>query len=247
MRELAILPGFDKDGGPEAFVPIPLRRGEMVAVVGGTGSGKSRLIKDVEQLVRGDSVTGRHIHIDGAPVPLERQLTLSTGLIAHLGQNMRFVLDAQVAEFLALHIRCRGRAVDADAVVEVANSLTPEPIAPDQNLTTLSGGQTRALMIADIALVCRSPVVLVDEIENAGIDKGKALSILTGADRIVLVVTHDPHTALLCGRRIRMENGAVVEVAARSGEEAALLHTLEQQYTLQNKLQNSLRTGRKLI
>ena len=29
-------------------------------------------------------------------------------------------------------------------------------------------------MIADIALVCDSPVVLIDEIENAGVDKEKA-------------------------------------------------------------------------
>ena len=32
-------------------------------------------------------------------------------------------------------------------------------------------GQTRALMIADTALVSASPIVLIDEIENAGIDR----------------------------------------------------------------------------
>lgn len=45
-------------------------------------------------------------------------------------------------------------------------------------------------MIADIALICDSPVVLIDEIENAGIDKEHALRALLGHDKLVLVVTH---------------------------------------------------------
>lgn len=246
MSELTILPGVDKDGNPESFEPLLLRPGEMTAIVGNTGSGKSRLIKDVEQLVQGDSITRRHILLNGKPVNIEDQLRLSTELIAHLGQNMRFVLDANVSEFLELHIRCRGRKLDSAAVVELANTLTPEPVSPAQSLTTLSGGQSRALMIADIALVCSSPIVLVDEIENAGIDKRKALSVLTGTDKIILVVSHDPHTALLCHRRIRMENGAVAEIVERSKEEETLLYTLEEQYTLHRQLQDNLRKGRTL-
>lgn len=34
-------------------------------------------------------------------------------------------------------------------------------------------------MIADIALLCDSPIVLIDEIENAGIDKERALGLLS--------------------------------------------------------------------
>ena len=77
----------------------------------------------------------------------------------------------------------------------VANDITPEPIAMDESLNLLSGGQTRALMIADIALICDSPIVLVDEIENAGIDKQRALSLLQSREKLVLVVTHDRHFA----------------------------------------------------
>ncbi len=59
-------------------------------------------------------------------------------------------------------------------------------------------------MIADIALLCDSPIVLIDEIENAGIDKERALGLLQRHDKLVLVVTHDPHTALMSRRRIVM-------------------------------------------
>lgn len=248
MEALCILPGTDKDGKAEGFAPVTLRRGEMTAVVGGTGSGKSRLIKDIEQLVRGDSVTRRTVLLDGEPVKIEERMGRSTRLIAHLGQSMRFVLDAGVAEFLTLHMGCRGKGdITPEEVIALANSLTPEPITAEQNLTTLSGGQTRALMIADVALICQSPVVLVDEIENAGVDKRVALDALTGRDKILLVVTHDPHTALLCGSRIRLHNGAVVDITKRTQEEERLLAQLEQQYTFQGGLQNRLRRGERLI
>ena len=53
MQSVTILPGRDKAGNPEPFQNITLERGELCTIVGNTGSGKSRLIKDVEQLARG--------------------------------------------------------------------------------------------------------------------------------------------------------------------------------------------------
>ena len=73
MECLTILPGHDKRGTVESFLPIHLKRGQLYTIVGNTGSGKSRLIKDVEQLAQGDSVTGRTILLDGAPVSRSRQ------------------------------------------------------------------------------------------------------------------------------------------------------------------------------
>ena len=248
MRQITILPGTDKAGNAEPFDSIALNSGDMLAVVGGTGSGKSRFIKDIEQLVSGDSVTRRRILLDGSEVAIEERINTSTRLIAHLGQNMRFVLDAEVLEFIRIHMDCRGQTGFApEAVLDLANTMTPEKIHGGQNLTTLSGGQTRALMIADVAMVCQSPVVLVDEIENAGIDKSLALKVLTGSGKIIIVVTHDPHTALLCERRIRIENGAVRQSMNRSRDEEIQLGQLEEQYTLQNNLRDNLRKGVSLI
>lgn len=50
-----------------------------------------------------------------------------------------------------------------------ANQLTGEPVATETRMTELSGGQTRALLIADAAIICNTPIVLLDEVENAGI------------------------------------------------------------------------------
>jgi hypothetical protein len=45
-------------------------------------------------------------------------------------------------------------------------------------MTELSGGQTRSLLIADAVVIGNSPIILLDEIENAGIHKTKALELL---------------------------------------------------------------------
>ena len=157
---------------------------------------------------------------------------------------MRFVLDLSVREFLKLHCQCRNHPeISPDDVLAMANQITPEPVLPEESLNLLSGGQTRALMIADLACICDSPIVLIDEIENAGIDKERALGLLQRHDKLVLVVTHDPHTALMSRRRIVMGGGAVAAVVERSPQEAALYMELGELYRRQQTYQASLRRG----
>ena len=248
MKQLTLLPGLDKLRQPESFTELTLVPGDLCAIVGNTGSGKSRLIKDIEQFVHGDSITGRRILLDDQPVPFEKRLSLSTELVSHLSQNMRFVLDLSVREFLMLHCKCRGQLEqNPEMILTMANTITPEPITMTMNLNLLSGGQSRALMIADIVRTCDSPIILIDEIENAGIDKKQALKLLTDSKKLVLIVTHDPHTALMADRRIIMQNGAIVKVMARSENECHLFKKLDTIYEEQMVLQAHLRKGEFLI
>lgn len=246
MNDITILAGADKGGRPEALPSVTLKRGELVTIVGHTGSGKSRLIKDVEQLADGDSISRRRILLDGRSVPRAERQALSDRLVAHLGQNMRFVLDTTVEAFLVLHARCRSKEIDLGRALDMANSITPEPILREQNLNLLSGGQARALMIADIACVCDSPIVLIDEIENAGIDKERAFRCLQSADKLVLVVTHDPHTALMAERRIVMSLGAMIAAPERTAGETRLYEALSRQYQSMKAYQALLRKGEHL-
>lgn len=246
MHEITVLPGTDKHEEPERFDRIELRIGGLYTIVGNTGSGKTRFIKDIEQLVQGDSPTKRSVLVDGNAPRKEQRRSYSGSLIAHLSQNMRFVLDVSVDQFIELHRACRASSASAPEVLELANRITPERIDAACNLNLLSGGQTRALMIADIALVCNSPIVLVDEIENAGIDKEVAFEALLDARKLVLVVTHDPHTALLADTRIVMAGGAVSCVRNRTTAEEQLEIRLHQAYRQTKALQSVLRTGEAL-
>ena len=59
----------------------------------------------------------------------------------------------------------------------------------------------------------------------------------------MLVVTHDPHTALMSRRRIVMGGGAVWAVVERSPREAALYEALGRAYREQRRYQTQLRKG----
>ena len=142
FESLTILPGTNKAGEPEHFAPVTLHPGELCAIAGNTGAGKSRLIKDIEQLVNGDGISRRGILINDVPVTLADRSSLSKELIAHLSQSMRFVLDLSVREFLKLHCQCRNHPeIAPDDVLAMANQITPEPVLPEESLNLLSGGR----------------------------------------------------------------------------------------------------------
>ena len=101
---------------------------------------------------RGDTPTGRRVLFDGRELRDEQCFSLGNRLVAQLTQNMNFVMDSPVEDLLRLHTRSR-MMPEADAVIarclETANALSGEPFEKDTRLTRLSGGQARALMIAD--------------------------------------------------------------------------------------------------
>jgi len=244
FRTLTVLPGRDKDGAPEQFT-LTAGRGEVICLVGPTGSGKSRLLEDIEYLADGDTPTGRRMLLDGKPPDPAWRCSADNRVVAQLSQNMNFVMDLSVREFLLLHAGCRRRDA-AEAAAETlacANALSGEAFDPDTSLTRLSGGQSRALMIADTAVLSDAPVVLIDEIENAGVDRQQALSLLLRQDKIVFVSTHDPVLALLGQRRLVFRNGAVCRVIATSPREQANLAVLSAYSRRINELRERLRQG----
>ena len=131
----------------------------------------------------------------------------------------------------------------AARVFAAANELAGESFGGCTQLTQLSGGQSRALMIADTALLSWSPVLLIDEIENAGVDKRKALDLLLASDKIIVMATHDPVLALAADRRLVFEQGAVAAVLARTPAEDALLARLEDMERHWSDVREALRKG----
>ncbi len=245
VNSLTLLGGKDKSGRQED-ITLTFRAGEVVCVVGPTGSGKSRLLADIECLAQGDTPTGRRILVDGSPPDETRRHAPDRKLVAQLSQNMNFVVDLTVRDLITLHAQCRQArdpAVTADQVIACANRLTGEQFSPETSVTQLSGGQTRALMIADAALLSASPVVLIDEIENAGVDRKQALELLVGGEKVVIISTHDPLLALRGDRRIVIRNGGIAEVIETSEAERRNLKRIETLDTTMMAIRDRLRRG----
>jgi len=245
ISDITVLGGVDKDCDPEFIDEIHIRAGEIVGIVGPTGSGKSTLISDIEQLADRDTPSRRKILINGEEPDQGLRMDTKKKRIAQLSQNMRFLADMTVVDFLRMHAKSRGKNSDTpERTIETANLLTGEPISADSQLTILSGGQSRALMVADIAIISDSPVVLIDEIENAGIRKRDALELLSGKGKIVLVVTHDPVLALTTERRIVMKNGGITDIIETTDVERQMCAHLSRMDGYLMELRDMIRSGR---
>ncbi len=215
QREITILPGTNRAGEREGFTQIIIRPGDTLSIVGSTGAGKSAFINDIEVLAQADTITGRRILIDGSIPPDEMARDPSKKPIALITQNTRVLADLTVAQFLDLHIKARRQTHIQDLcinTIQLANEFTGEKLTASTRMTALSGGQTRALLIADAILIGRTPILLLDEIENAGIFKERVSACIKECKKTVIFVTHDPYLALSTERRIIMRNGAVVTV-----------------------------------
>ena len=247
VEVLTILAGHDKSGNPEGFDRLDINKSEIISIVGPTGSGKSRLLADIEWTAQRDTPTKREILINGELPDKKWRFSSNNKLVAQLSQNMNFVMDLSVKEFLELHAKSRMieniEEVTAKIIAE-ANNLAGEQFKLDTPVTALSGGQSRALMIADTAILSSSPIVLIDEIENAGIDRKKALDLLVSSDKIVLMATHDPTLALIANKRIIIKNGGIAKIIETSEEEKKILSKLEEMDNVIQKMRTDLRLGK---
>ena len=245
LESITITGGHDKSGAAED-VELTVHSGQVVSIVGPTGSGKSRLLGDIECMAQGDTPTGRRIKIDGAYPDDDMRFELEGHLVAQLSQNMNFVMDLNVREFLEMHAKSRF-CQDPDAIVDqcfrCANELAGEKFTDDVKVTQLSGGQSRALMIADTAFMSSSPIVLIDEIENAGIDRRQAIELLAKNDKIVFMSTHDPLLALSADRRIVIKNGGISKVITTSEEERKSQAIIEKLDNTIMNIRSMLRSG----
>jgi len=248
IQNIEILPGIDKRGNPEQC-SLELFPGEVTCIVGPTGSGKSRLLADIEWLANADTPTKRIIKINGK-IPDSNILNAYSGkLIAQITQNMNFVLDMDVYNFLLLHAQSRFIQNAEDKILEVitlANSLSGEQFNPQTPVTLLSGGQSRALMIADVACIGQAPIVLIDEIENAGVDKKKALDLLISKEKIVLMATHDPMLILLANKRVVIKNGAMTKILQTNDYERSFFYKLQEIDETMQMTRNFFRLGSQL-
>src|SRR3954469_15922408 len=220
-------------------ISLGVRPGELVAIVGESGCGKTTTAQAVLRLV--DPVSGS-IRFDGRdPLPLgppgTRPLRRRIQVVyqdPYESLDPRFRVRAAVEEPLLIHRLGGSKAERAarvrDALVRV--ELSPPELYLDRYPHELSGGQRQrvaiaaALVLGPDVLVADEPVSMLDVSVRAGV-----LNVLDGLRRnglAILMITHDLSTAVRFAQRIAvMYLGRIVE----EGPAAAVVRNPQHPYT----------------
>ena len=102
------------------------------------------------------------------------------------------------------------------------------------------------MLIADAVIIGSSPIILLDEIENAGIHRTKALELLKKYEKIFIFVTHDPRIALLSDFRVAMQYGAMTKVIHADPEELLVAEEIKKLDDLIIHFRKLIRDGQQL-
>lgn len=200
--EVAVFSGVDLD----------LEAGEIVALLGESGSGKSSLLNCLAGLDEAD--TGQ-ITLDGADLRAlddEARSALRRRALGFVFQAFHLLPHLSVADNVALPLRLLGQRDDGRvaAMLAAVNLGALAARMPRQ----LSGGQLQRVAIAR-ALVHRPRLVLADE-PTGNLDPrhaGEVLELLRRCTReagaACLLVTHSEVAAQAADRRLRLDEAGL--------------------------------------
>ena len=196
-------------------IDLTAERGEFVAVVGSSGSGKSTFLNMVGGL---DVPTSGEVIVDQKRLRdlTDDELTVfRRRKIGFVFQQYNLIPMLTVWENIILPLKMDGRRVDEAYLREITGILGLEERL-DRIPGQLSGGQQQRVAIAR-ALAIKPALLLADE-PTGNLDSRSSQDVLgllkiTGRkfDQTVVMITHNEEIAQLADRIVRIEDGRLVK------------------------------------
>ncbi|MES9958289.1 MAG: ABC transporter ATP-binding protein [Sedimenticola sp.] len=190
--------------------------GAYISIMGPSGSGKSTLLHILGLLDRPDSGSYLLEETDTTSLSEAERAIARRERIGFVFQAFHLVPRLTAAQNVELPMTLAGIEPEQrrERVDEALGRLGLGDRAdhrPDQ----LSGGQRQRVAIAR-ATIMRPAILLADE-PTGNLDKASSEDVITTLESLnqtgitLLVVTHDPEIGGRAARRIRMDDGAIVE------------------------------------
>ena len=217
------------DAAALAGTNLELARGEVLGVLGPSGAGKSTLLRVVAGIQPPSAGVVRVLGRDIGRLSAGSRSRLRNELMGFLGQHTETALspDLRMRDAVALPLVLRGvprreRRKRVDELLEATALAGRAGALPGE----LSGGERQRFALC-AALAHRPALLLADEptgeLDEASADGTRALIIELARTNgtSVILVTHDPATAEVADRTLRIRDGRIV--GDRRGAEEALV------------------------
>lgn len=195
-------------------IDLTIGRGESVAILGASGSGKSSLMALLTGL---EQPSGGTVEVDGIDMGGLNEDALARARRGRIGivlQSFHLLPTMTALENVAVPLELEGagdafaRAEAELAAVGLAHRIHHYP-------AQLSGGEQQRVAIAR-AVAPRPPLIFADE-PTGNLDAATGASIMDllfdrqrAAAATLVIITHDPALAARCGRIIEMRDGLIV-------------------------------------
>ncbi|SMR70847.1 putative hydroxymethylpyrimidine transport system ATP-binding protein [Aliiroseovarius halocynthiae] len=195
-------PGIRVEGsasinGAPLFTPLTLKlgAGQWTCLLGGSGVGKSTVLRLISGLATGAEFNGTIAATDGAEL---------ASRVAYMAQDDLLLPWASISQNVLLGARLRGETLDADHMLRILDRVGLTEHASKKPIE-LSGGQRQRVALAR-TLMEDKPIILLDEpfsaldAQTRAAMQDLAVELLQG--KTVLIVTHDPAEAARLGHAI---------------------------------------------
>lgn len=194
-------------------VSMHIRKGEFVAIIGASGSGKTTML---------NIIGGLDTDYMGSCVVRNKEIsslsdveccTLRSRYISYVYQFFNLISFLTVKENVCLASQIKGKKVDEKELNQVLKLLGLEQ-KKDSFANELSGGQQQRVAIAR-AILAHTDIILADE-PTGNLDGENAknvmdiLKVLNKEGKTIVLVTHDLKIANYADRIIRLEQGKIV-------------------------------------
>lgn len=194
-------------------VSMHIRKGEFVAIIGASGSGKTTML---------NIIGGLDTDYMGSCVVRNKEIsslsdveccTLRSRYISYVYQFFNLISFLTVKENVCLASQIKGKKVDEKELNQVLKLLGLEH-KKDCFANELSGGQQQRVAIAR-AILAHTDIILADE-PTGNLDGENAenvmdiLKALNKEGKTIVLVTHDLKVANYADRIIRLEQGKIV-------------------------------------
>lgn len=197
-------------------VSLTIDRGEFVAIIGQSGSGKSTFMNMIGLL---DTPTEGEYYINGKLVDDltdDEMSVIRNEEIGFIFQGFNLIPSLTALENVELPLVYRGMKKDERRKISIA-ALEKVGLGSrmDHLPKALSGGQQQRVAVAR-AIAAAPPVILADEPTGnldtrSTKDVMKILHQLKDEGRTVIVITHDNEIAMEAERVVRIRDGRIVE------------------------------------